>query len=38
MLKSESKGEEALPKKRLSEDADTYNKRCRRVELFKIIR
>ncbi|MFZ9977542.1 MAG: OmpA family protein [Candidatus Kapaibacteriota bacterium] len=38
LLKSESKGEEALPKKRVSEDNDTYNKRCRRVELFKLIR
>lgn len=38
MLKSESKGEEALPKKRSSEDVDTFNKRCRRVELFKLIR
>ena len=38
LLKSESKGEESLPKKRITEDNDTYNKRCRRVELFKLIR
>jgi outer membrane protein OmpA-like peptidoglycan-associated protein len=38
ILRSESKGEEALLKKRLSEDIETFNKRCRRVELFKIIR
>ncbi len=38
MLKSESKGEESLLKKRPSEETDNYNKRCRRVELFKLIR
>ncbi|MFM7543351.1 MAG: OmpA family protein [Ignavibacteria bacterium] len=38
MLKAESRGEESLLNKRVSESTDTFNKRCRRVELFKIIR
>ena len=38
MLKSESKGEESLLNKRISESTESFNKRCRRVELFKVIR
>jgi hypothetical protein len=38
MLKSVSKGEEALLLQRPIESDDNFNKRCRRVELFKIIR
>ena len=38
MLKAESQGEEALLKIRPFENEDIYNKRCRRVELFKLIR
>lgn len=38
MLKAESQGEEALLKIRPFENEDIYNKRCRRVELFKFIR
>lgn len=38
LLKSESKGEESLLNKRISESTDLFNKRCRRVELFKVIR
>jgi len=38
MLKTESKGEESLLNKRISESTESFNKRCRRVELFKVIR
>ncbi len=38
MLKAESQGEEALLNIRPFENEDIYNKRCRRVELFKFIR
>lgn len=38
MLKAESRGEEALLNIRPFENEDIYNKRCRRVELFKLVR
>ena len=38
MLRAESQGEEALLNIRPFENEDIYNKRCRRVELFKFIR
>ena len=38
MLRAESQGEEALQNIRPFENEDIYNKRCRRVELFKFIR
>ncbi|MFM8840964.1 MAG: OmpA family protein, partial [bacterium] len=38
MLRAESQGEESLLSKRAFEDGDIFNKRCRRVELFKVIR
>ena len=38
MLQSESQGEEALLNIRPFENEDIFNKRCRRVELFKFIR